>query len=340
MPSALLYYLAYQGSWVSREQLAFLFWSDIPEANARKNLRNLVLRVKDLSYAEGLEAERSRLCWHVETDTENFKQAVSENKFEQAVNLYKDELLAGFRLDSALEFSDWLELEREALRTNYHTALTQRVDDLETSGKYAKAAEVLEALRKDDPFDEDVLRRQLNNLNSAQQGAQALKQFDHFKNSLDKEFGAEPERATLDLIETIHRNQSARVTAVKPSPISSEPSPEKVDVLHNLPVQLTPFVGREIERKRIAEQLADPACRLLTLVAPGGMGKTSLALAVAREQLGHFQDGVWFVPFAPVAEPEQMLYALGDALTFFPQRDAKTELLDYLRPKELLLVAG
>ena len=75
-----------------------MFWSDMPEASARKNLRNLIVRVKDLPYAQDLEIERNRLRWQVERDIENFKQAISENRFEQAIELYRGELLTGFRL--------------------------------------------------------------------------------------------------------------------------------------------------------------------------------------------------------------------------------------------------
>src|SRR5262245_20353353 len=55
---------------------------------------------------------------------------------------------------------------------------------------------------------------------------------------------------------------------------------------HNLPAQLTPFIGRVEELGEIAALLSDPACRLLTLVGPGGIGKTRLALEAARQSVG------------------------------------------------------
>ena len=63
----------------------------------------------------------------------------------------------------------------------------------------------------------------------------------------------------------------------------------------NLPVSPTPLVGREHELNVITKQLLEPACRLLTLTGPGGIGKTRLAIEVARELEADFTDGVYFI---------------------------------------------
>ena len=70
--------------------------------------------------------------------------------------------------------------------------------------------------------------------------------------------------------------------------------------VHNLPSQLTPLIGREDELAQIADYLADPNCRLLTLLGPGGIGKTRLALQAAADQVEQFVDGVYFVPLTPI----------------------------------------
>jgi hypothetical protein len=72
---------------------------------------------------------------------------------------------------------------------------------------------------------------------------------------------------------------------------------------NNLPVQLTSFVGREQEVAALCVRLRDPQVRLVTLIGPGGTGKTRLALQVAAELLDDFPDGVWFVDLAPIGDP-------------------------------------
>ena len=114
---------------------------------------------------------------------------------------------------------------------------------------------------------------------------------------------------------------------------------ERKDVF-DLPAQPTPFIGRVDELIEIARILADPACRLLTLLGPGGVGKTRLALEVAAAQADAFTDGVIFVPLASVGAPNQIVSAMGDALafSFTGQADAVEQLLRYLHERHLLLV--
>ncbi len=109
---------------------------------------------------------------------------------------------------------------------------------------------------------------------------------------------------------------------------------------HNLPPQPTPFVGRADDLAAISSRLMEPTCRLLTLVGPGGIGKTRLALQSAAGQVEAFRHGVYFVPLAPLAAGDLLVPAIAEALRFtFYQRDnPRTQLLNYLREKNILLV--
>ena len=107
-----------------------------------------------------------------------------------------------------------------------------------------------------------------------------------------------------------------------------------------LPFQLTAFVGRTTELAEIDGLLGDAACRLLTLVGPGGIGKTRLAIQVAANCDDQFDDGVYFVPLQPLHSPELIVSAIAEIIGFpFSARvDPQQQLLQYLREKALLLV--
>jgi predicted ATPase/class 3 adenylate cyclase len=107
---------------------------------------------------------------------------------------------------------------------------------------------------------------------------------------------------------------------------------------HNLPIQLTGFVGREREMEELKQLLA--ATRLLTLTGSGGAGKTRLALQVAADQSDAFTDGVWFVDLAPVSEPALAAQSIAAVLGVReePQRPLLETLTHYLQDRELLLI--
>jgi predicted ATPase/class 3 adenylate cyclase len=107
---------------------------------------------------------------------------------------------------------------------------------------------------------------------------------------------------------------------------------------HNLPIQLTSFIGREHDIAAVMRLLA--TTRLLTLTGPGGTGKTRLALQVATEMLTHFPDGVWLVELAPVSNPVLVPQTLATTLRLSEEsgRPLLTTLTNHLRAKHSLLV--
>lgn len=110
--------------------------------------------------------------------------------------------------------------------------------------------------------------------------------------------------------------------------------------VHNLPHAAAPFVNRVSEIGEINRQLTNPGCRLLTLVGPGGIGKTRLAMRVAGDCAEQFDDGVYFVPLQPLDSPEFIVSAIADAIrfSFSPGGNSQQQLLQYLREKTILLV--
>ncbi len=108
----------------------------------------------------------------------------------------------------------------------------------------------------------------------------------------------------------------------------------------NLPTQPTHFFGRTAELAEFTALLQDPACRLLTLVGPGGIGKTRLALELADRVTPHFADGVYYVPLQALHKADNILSAIiaSIPLHISSGEDPQQRLLDYLQAQHLLLV--
>lgn len=115
--------------------------------------------------------------------------------------------------------------------------------------------------------------------------------------------------------------------------------PVQRPVLPTLPTYLMPFVGREHELSDIARLLATPGCRLVTVLGPGGIGKTRLVVEVARTIAG-FPDGIFFIPLAPVSSALAIGSTISDVLGLASSgaADPFAHLLNHLRDKRLLLI--
>jgi predicted ATPase/DNA-binding CsgD family transcriptional regulator len=109
--------------------------------------------------------------------------------------------------------------------------------------------------------------------------------------------------------------------------------------MFNLPAY-PPLVGRERELTQIQQLLEEPHCRLLTLVGPGGIGKTRLVLEAARRQVDAYRDGIFFVPLQPLVTSDLIVLAIIESLKLpiYGEQGAKTQLLDYLSQRHLLLL--
>ncbi len=114
----------------------------------------------------------------------------------------------------------------------------------------------------------------------------------------------------------------------------------RTDPVHNLPAEVAPVVGREEELREVVTTFENLESRLVSLVGPGGIGKTRVALRVAYQLLGSFADGVFFVSLAPVRSPEGIPQAVAEALSFplSTEEDPDIQILNHLQRRRLLLV--
>lgn len=110
----------------------------------------------------------------------------------------------------------------------------------------------------------------------------------------------------------------------------------------NFPILPTPLIGRQSELLELHRLLCEPECRMLTLVGPGGIGKTRLAIDSAMQVLDRFADGVYFVSFASVSSTRYIIPVIADSIGFAFQTmspiDPKIQLLNYLEEKQVLLL--
>lgn len=144
--------------------------------------------------------------------------------------------------------------------------------------------------------------------------------------------------------QTSNRQVEAKVVSLLPpaaGPASQASTTKKSSVRrHNLPVNLTPFIGRRAELAALTNWLQKPDRRLLTLTGPGGIGKTRLALEMTGQALDKFEDGVWLVELAPVSDPGLLPQVVAQSLGVreAPGVDITSTLSEYLQPRHLLLI--
>lgn len=147
---------------------------------------------------------------------------------------------------------------------------------------------------------------------------------------------------------TFETQATQLVVRVEPASRFKTPHATPSDsIRNNLPLQTTPFVGREGELDELENILRDSSVRLLTIVGPGGMGKTRLSLEVAGSFLTPsapqplFEHGIAFIDLAPVDSPDHIVGVAAEAVGYAFQQDGRQpsqQLLDYLHGKNMLLI--
>ncbi len=355
---ALLVYLALSPDRPHRrEVLAGLLWPEFPERSARTNLRNTLAKLRHVLGEQArshdrdasppfLQSTRQTIQFNGQSDywldVDAFEDLVANaqpasDRLEQAVSLVHGDFLEGFTLADAAPFEEWLLLRREYYGRRVVEALGSLVAIYEKQGAHDLA--LIHARRRVElePWQEEGQRQLMRLLARSGRRSQALAQYEALCRSLRDEIGAEPSADTAALHLAIQSGDLQRDAVAQPGP------PAPVWKLPSLP---TSFVGREAELAEIARRLQDPDCRLLTLVGPGGVGKSRLAIEAAAAQLdlspSLYPHGACFVPLAPVVSDELVVPTIAAALGFsFHARegeDPKQQLFNYLREKQMLLL--
>ena len=378
---ALLAYLALGAQHLHhRETLATLFWPLDTDVSARNSLRQALYELRKLlgdrddQATPFLLVTRQTVQFNPASDhtldVADFLSSIRHGNLEQADWLCRGELLASLSCESE-PFEDWLRQSRARFHNLAVDVCFKLTDRALKQGILAQARTYAQRQLALEPWREEAHRQLMTALALSGERSAGLAQYETCRRVLADELGVEPDEETTALC--------AQIKAGKlrgPVPFPSLPSPTERprhlpsagDVAaeasphHNLPAQPTPFIGRQNDLVQIAARLADPACRLFTIVGPGGMGKTRLALQAAQTILDsrfavldlgpatdnpkskipnpRFEDGLFFVALAGVNSPDLLVSTIAAALdfTFYGSGAPKSQLLDYLQPKSLLLV--
>jgi predicted ATPase/DNA-binding SARP family transcriptional activator len=358
--AALVYYLAASGRTHTREALAGLLWPEVADAQALKNLRDVLSNLRRL-LEPYLEITRQTVAMTPAAEQVDSRQLEASLKLAEqapdnsfallrdAVGLYHGDFLDGFSLPDAPAFEEWALIERERLRQLFLNSLHRLAVQAGEQGAYTDGVAYANRLLALDPTREETHRQLMLLLARSGQRGAALAQYETCRRVLSEELGIDPEQAT----EVLHRR------ILDGQVVGAEPVPTTVArPIYQVPAPVGAFIGRTRELGQIVDLLSGPECRLLTLVGTGGVGKTSLALQAARQLVPvsrrgeAFAHGIAFVPLAaleatasgePVAGPatfSALACQIADTLRFnLSGQDApQVQLINYLREKDLLLV--
>jgi len=333
-----------------RLQVAALLWPDRPEARAAQSLRQAIYQLNKLlalpNVPDLLQTTRHTIALTQEADlwfdALTFLQAVEETadhkhtaiwrcrsccaRLEEVVVHYRGPLLSGLEVESE-PFEEWLRPLRDRLERQVLEALGHLSTFYEGQAAYGRAEQFAHQQIELAPWHERGRRQLMRALAAQGRRGAALAQYEEMTAALDTLLDVEPAESSRALAEAIRTGTFTRRRERRTQ--------------RSLPAQHTPFVGRTSEVAQIRAWLADPACHLLTLIGPGGAGKSRLAIETARSQADAFDDGVVFVSLVATGLDNvatAILAALEIPLLEHEEEGAEQRLLHALRERGLLLI--
>ncbi len=320
-----------------REQLVVLFW---PEADitaganrlrqtlhvARRQLRELPLDPTLILRSQGnrVQLYRPEQIW---TDVHAFEDAArlardrnDPEPYWDAIKRYTAPLLP----DELYE--EWTISCRDELAATYHTLLDTVAWIHEERREYKLAIEASRRLTADEPEHEAAHHRLMRLYAATGRRKLAMRQYQTLVEALRESLDVAPEPATQKLYQDIKAD------------LGSAAETGNGSASHNLPHPITSFIGRKLEVAAVIEEL--PRHRLMTLMGPGGIGKTRLAIEVAGQLVDEYCDGVWLIELAGITDPQLVPQTVMGALGIDAQagRTLLESLVTQLKDAELLLV--
>jgi predicted ATPase/DNA-binding SARP family transcriptional activator len=352
---ALLVYLAIEGYRpLPRSFLAGLLWSDLSEKQALQSLRQTLSILRKVIGDNGsekpiIQSERDHLRLNpaipVWVDILEFKKLLNQayrhfqrqDQFHQinfrnlkkSLQLRTGEFLEKFSVSAAPLFDEWVSLIREELDHLAADGLVMLTQYYQNRNEYNLARQTVKKILQIAPWNESSHLMMMRLFAMDGQWSAFENQYHSLRKFLKEQIGVEPAQDTILFYEEVRKQRSMSKLISQSSKLFS-----------NLSVAETNFVGRELVLDEITNLLVDPACRLITVHGPGGIGKTSLAMEIARQQVGIYQDGVFFISLSGTHTIEEFISGLIDviAIPLMDPDNLTSRLKDFFRNKCLLLV--
>jgi len=353
---ALLAYLAVNRWRHHRDHVSALLWPDHDQTKAFTNLRHILWEAQQTIGDGWIVAGRDTLglipyADHspppagaervIRLDVARFRSLITESRAQQdislrislltdSVKLYRNHFLAGFSLKDASNFNEWAFAESEDLRHQLASALTVLADDHCSLGQAETAIPYAQRLIALDPLNEASQRQLMKTYIEAGLHSAALKQYQTCEKILRKELGVDPQPETRALYRQIRKGEIKPIRSLKQKEMGAP--------RHNLPFQVSTFIGREKELDEIINLITGH--RLVTLIGTGGIGKTRLSLKVGEQSINKYTDGVWLVELASLSDPARAPQVVAALFNIFEQSEVSpTEnLIRALRSKHILLI--
>jgi predicted ATPase/DNA-binding SARP family transcriptional activator len=335
----------HRGDVVSTDQLIDQLWGDDLPDNPANALQAIVSRVRKALNREGVIATR-KPGYRLQLAPESIDAVRFEDLAQRAARLGTDdpsraselltEALSLWRGSpyADLAYDDLAQPERARLEDLRVAALEEKIAADLALGRNSDALSELERLVAAHPLRERLRGQLMLALYRSGRQADAIAAYHETRRVLDDELGLDPGPELENVYQQILRHD-ASLEPARESVAGASPT--------NLPARVTSFVGREAEIEDVTALLRNN--RLVSIIGPGGAGKTSLAIEVGRGLVQSFHRGVWLVELAPVSDPGMVVASISDSLGLSEDasgasqaQPATARLSAYLHNKDLLLI--
>ncbi len=331
--SALLSYLIVTRQAHSREAVADLLWEAISTRQSLKNLRSLLPRIRQ--WIPELAISRETISFQPQPDTivdlfqHEAKLETSDwSQLDQALRLYQGNLLAGFYIDDAPRFNEWLFLTRERLRMRMLDGYQRLCAAYADQGLWSQGIETARRWLAIDELDEAALRKLLSFLAASGQAGAALQQYNYSKQRLWEALGVEPEPETIELVHNLEDIQAhktdrliwdfAQVPTTNLPELGVLAEPGALPPNTCLPYRRNEdFTGRQDTLLQLAKLLlprpdtAGEVKGAVAITGMGGLGKTQLAVEFAYRYGRYYPGGVYWISFAEAQNVAEEVAAIG-----------------------------